>query len=125
MVTVSYDEKPGIQALAVTTPDRPPVVERHPGHLRDYEYIRLGTVSLLAGLDLHNGRITEIVSDTHNSADFIAFLKKLDAAYAPQQKSGSGVVIVTWYECGPARRGKGNHPGPPLGGARLRREEEP
>lgn len=86
VVTVSYDEKPGIQALAVTTPDRPPVVERHPGHLRDYEYIRLGTVSLLAGLDLHNGRITEIVSDTHTSADFIAFLKKLDAAYAPEQK---------------------------------------
>ena len=25
MTTVSYDEKPGIQALAVTTPDRPPV----------------------------------------------------------------------------------------------------
>ena len=86
VVTVSYDEKPGIQALAVTTPDRPPVVGRHPGHLRDYEYVRLGTVSLLAGLDLHNGRITETVSDTHTSADFIAFLKKLDAAYAPEQK---------------------------------------
>jgi hypothetical protein len=26
MVTISYDEKPGIQALAVATPDRPPVV---------------------------------------------------------------------------------------------------
>ena len=51
-----------------------------------YEYVRLGTVSLLAGLDLHNGRITEIVSDTHNSADFITFLKKLDAAYAPHQR---------------------------------------
>src|SRR5215831_1039825 len=86
LVTISYDEKPGIQALAVTTPDRPPVVERHPSHLRDYEYVRLGTVSLLAGLDLHDGRITEIVRDTHNSADFITFLKKLDAAYAPHQK---------------------------------------
>src|SRR5215469_15195372 len=70
VVTISYDEKPGIQALAVTTPDRPPVVQRHPAHLRDYEYIRLGTVSLLAGLDLHDGKITEMVSDTHNSADF-------------------------------------------------------
>jgi hypothetical protein len=36
VVTISYDEKLGIQALAVTTPDRPPVVERHPSHLRDY-----------------------------------------------------------------------------------------
>jgi hypothetical protein len=32
------------------------------------------------------GRITEIVSDTHKSADFITFLKKLDTAYAPHQK---------------------------------------
>ena len=81
MVTISYDEKPGIQALAVTTPDRPPVAGLHPSHLRDYEYVRLGTVSLLAGLDLHSGRVIETVSDTHNSSDFIAFLKKLDGAY--------------------------------------------
>src|SRR5258708_1001189 len=81
MVTISYDEKPGIQALATTTPDRPPVVGTHPSHLRDYEYVRLGTVSLLAGLDLHSGRVTETVSDTHNSGDFIAFLQKLDSAY--------------------------------------------
>src|SRR6516162_9514088 len=81
MVTISYDEKPGIQAIATTTPDRPPVVGTHPSHLRDYEYVRLGTVSLLAGLDLHSGRVIETVSDTHTSADFIAFLKKLDGAY--------------------------------------------
>jgi transposase len=81
MVTLSYDEKPGIQALATTTPDRPPVVGTHPSHLRDYEYVRLGTVSLLAGLDLHSGRVIETVSDTHNSGDFIAFLRKLDSAY--------------------------------------------
>jgi transposase len=81
MVTISYDEKPGIQALATTTPDRPPVVGTHPSHLRDGEYVRLGTVSLLAGLDLHSGRVTETVSDTHNSGDFIAFLQKLDSAY--------------------------------------------
>jgi transposase len=86
MVTISYDEKPGIQALAVTTPDRPPVPAMHASHLRDYEYERLGTVSLLAGLDLHTGRITETVSDTHNSADFIAFLKKLDGAYPESLK---------------------------------------
>lgn len=86
MVTISYDEKPGIQALAVTTPDRPPVVGEHPSHLRDYEYERLGTVSLLAGLDLHTGRVIETISDTHNSADFIAFLQKLDATYAEHQK---------------------------------------
>ena len=86
MVTISYDEKPGIQALAVTTADRPPVAGQHSSHLRDYEYRRLGTVSLLAGLDLHSGRLTETISNTHKSADFIAFLKKLDGAYPAQQK---------------------------------------
>jgi transposase len=86
MVTISYDEKPGIQALAVTTPDRPPVAGQHASHLRDYEYERLGTVSLLAGLDLHSGRIIETVSDTHKSADFVAFLKKLDGAYPEHHK---------------------------------------
>lgn len=86
MVTVSYDEKPGIQALAVTTPDRPPAPSKHPSHLRDYEYKRLGTVSLLAGLDLHSGRVIEEISNTHKSADFIAFLKKLDGEYPANQK---------------------------------------
>lgn len=86
MVTISYDEKPGIQALAVTTADRPPVVGQHSSHLRDYEYKRLGTVSLLAGLDLPSGRLIETISNTHKSADFIDFLKKLDGAYPAQQK---------------------------------------
>jgi transposase len=85
MVTLSYDEKPGIQALAVTTPDRPPVLGKHASHGRDYEYRRLGTVSLLAGLDLHTGAVIETVSDTHTSADFIAFLNRLDSAYAEHQ----------------------------------------
>jgi transposase len=86
MVTVSYDEKPGIQALGLTTPDRPPVAGKHLGHLRDYEYKRLGTVSLLAGLDLHTGRVIEQISNTHKSADFVGFLKKLDGQYPANQK---------------------------------------
>jgi len=80
-VTISYDEKPGMQALATTTPDRPPVPNQFASHLRDYEYKRLGTVSLLAGLDLHTGRVTEVVRDRHTSADFIVLLGKLDATY--------------------------------------------
>ena len=86
VVTISYDEKPGIQALATTTPDLPPKPNQFPSHLRDYEYERLGTVSLLAGLDLHTGRVTEIVRDRHASADFIALLSKLDQDYAPQTR---------------------------------------
>jgi len=86
MVTLSYDEKPGIQALGLITPDRPPAPGKHSSHLRDYEYKRLGTVSLLAGLDLHTGRVIEQISNTHKSADFVGFLKKLDGQYPANQK---------------------------------------
>ena len=51
---LSYDEKPGIQAIATTTEDLPPD-ENHKTISRDYEYRRLGTVSLLAGIDLQTG----------------------------------------------------------------------
>lgn len=81
LITISYDEKPGLQALAPKSPDLPPVPGQHPSPTRDYEYERLGTVSLLAGLDLHRGQVIEIVRDTHKSSDFIAFLQRLDARY--------------------------------------------
>lgn len=79
-VTISYDEKPGIQALKNIAPDLPPTKE-HGTIGRDYEYKRLGTVSLLAGLDLLTGEIIPSVSDSHKSSDFIEWLKKVDAKY--------------------------------------------
>lgn len=79
-VTVSYDEKPGIQALQNIAPDLPPTQE-HGKVARDYEYKRLGTLSLLAGLDLLTGEIIPLVSDTHKSSDFIEWLKMLDSRY--------------------------------------------
>jgi len=85
MVTLSYDEKPGIQALANVSPEKPPVPDQQASLLRDYEYVRHGTLSLLAGIDLHTGQVTALVSDTHNSKDFIEFLTKLDQAYPPHQ----------------------------------------
>ena len=84
-ITVSFNEKPGMQAISMTSEELPPVPGKHPSVTRDYEYKRLGTLSLLAGIDLHNGTVTEIVSRTHNSDDFISFLKKLDSSY-PREK---------------------------------------
>ncbi|WP_196795628.1 IS630 family transposase [Ferroplasma acidiphilum] len=85
-VTLSFDKKPGIQAISLTSKELPPVPGKHPSVTRDYEYRRLGTLSLLAGIDLHTGIVTEIVSRTHNSDDFIAFLKKLDSSYTKNKK---------------------------------------
>jgi transposase len=79
-VTLSYDEKPGIQAIKNIAPDLPPSLE-YGSIERDYEYKRLGTVSLLAGMDLHSGEIIPLVRDSHKSSDFIDFLKILDDKY--------------------------------------------
>jgi transposase len=78
---VSYDEKPGVQAIGVTAPDLPPVPGLHPAVARDHEYKRHGTVSLLAGIDLLTGEVHALVKDRHRSREFIEFLKLLDAAY--------------------------------------------
>ena len=78
---VSYDEKPGIQAIATTAPDLPPVPGVHPSFTRDFEYKRHGTLSLLAGIDLLTGKVHALVKDRHRSREFIEFLKLLDAAY--------------------------------------------
>ncbi len=81
VVTVCVDEKPGVQAIANTAPDLPPVPGVHPAVGRDHEYKRMGTVSILAALDLHDGHVIARVEDRHRSAEFILLLKDLDAYY--------------------------------------------
>ena len=82
---LSYDEKPGIQAIATTSKDLLPD-ETHSTVMRDYEYKRLGTLSLLAGIDLQTGEAIPLVSETHNSEDYIEFLKILDNKYPKGDK---------------------------------------
>lgn len=79
--TVSVDEKPGVQAIGLTAPDLPPVPGKAQTVGRDYEYVRRGTVSILAGIDLHSGQIFANVEDRHRSVEFIALLKRLDEHY--------------------------------------------
>ena len=78
--TVSCDEKPGIQAIATTGDDLRPT-QGNGCVMRDAEYKCLGTLSLLAGIDLLTGIAIPLVSETHKSSDFIEFLKKLDEYY--------------------------------------------
>jgi transposase len=87
---ISYDEKPGIQAIANTAPDLPPVAGEYGCVARDHEYKRHGTLSLLAGIDLLTGQVHACVEDRHRSREFIGFLKKLDAAYP----SGTAIKVI-------------------------------
>lgn len=82
---LSYDEKPGIQAIATTSEDLMPDND-HPTICRDYEYKRLGTVSLLAGIDLQTGEAIPLVRDKHSSKEYIEFLKLLDSKYPKEDK---------------------------------------
>ena len=79
--TVSFDEKPGIQAIKNIAAQLRPVPGWYPTIGRDYEYKRLGTVSLLSGIDLHTGVVHALVKDGHRSREFVEFLDMIDGRY--------------------------------------------
>ena len=81
IAVLSYDEKPGIQAIRLIAPDLPPAKDAYPQTARDYEYKRLGTLSLLASIDLLNGHVHGMVADRHRSAEFVDHLRALDSHY--------------------------------------------
>jgi len=85
-ITVSLDEKPGIQAIQNVSPDLPPEPGDHDSWGRDYEYKRLGTLSLLAGIDLHTGNLIAQVHERHRSKEFISLLMEIDEHYPPDHK---------------------------------------
>jgi hypothetical protein len=82
-VYVSYDEKPGIQAIGTVAEDLPPEPGERTTIARDPEYKRHGTLSLLAGIDLLTGKVIGTVENRHRSKEFVEFLKKLDSLYDP------------------------------------------
>jgi putative transposase len=88
-VIISYDEKPGIQAIGNVYPDLMPVEGHYSTIARDYEYKRHGTLSLLAGIDLISGRVIYKVFEKHRSWEFIQFLKELELIY-PKEK----IIII-------------------------------
>ena len=83
---LSYDEKPGIQAIANTAPDLPPLPGQYQTWSRDHEYKRLGTMSLMAAIDLVSGRAHHQLVERHRSREFVAFLRQLIDDYPQRTK---------------------------------------
>lgn len=81
IITVSVDEKPGVQAIKNVAPDIMPDPGKQSRVMRDYEYKRMGTLSILAALDLHDGHVIAQVHDRHRSSEFVSLLKEMDAYY--------------------------------------------
>ena len=78
---LSHDEKPDTQDAREHCSDLRPVTGGRGTVGRDYEHGRLGTLSLLASIDLLTGEATPLVSETHKSSDYVEFLKILDGKY--------------------------------------------
>ena len=78
---LSHDEKPGIRDAHEHCPDLRHEAGGRGTVGRDYEHGRLGTLSLLASIDLPAGEATPLVGETHKSSDYVEFLRILDGKY--------------------------------------------
>ena len=76
------DEKPGIGVREPTAPDQPPEPRRPPARprpaRREFEYVRHGTVDLLAGFRVNDGQVCGLVRLQHRSREFCELLELLD-----------------------------------------------
>jgi transposase len=80
-VLVSIDEKTGIQAKTRKYPEIP----MRPGRAarREFEYVRHGTVSIIAAMDVATGEVVTRRIGRNTSAAFTAFLAMLDELIDP------------------------------------------
>jgi transposase len=82
-VVLCVDEKPQVQALERTAPPLPV----RPGHpaAATFDYVRHGTTTLFAALDVATGKVTDASTERHRHQEFLAFLKQVAAAYPRRQ----------------------------------------
>ncbi|MFJ2203633.1 IS630 family transposase [Streptomyces violaceusniger] len=83
-VVLSVDEKTGITARSRKHPDTP----ARPGRRarREFEYVRHGTASIIAALNVHTGQVLTETIARNDSTTFIRFLRLLDSAIATGQE---------------------------------------
>jgi transposase len=77
-LVLCVDEKTQIQALNRTAPVFP-MLPGTPARA-SHDYVRHGTSSLYAALDLTTGKVIGALHSRHRAQEFLAFLKKIDAA---------------------------------------------
>jgi hypothetical protein len=105
------DDKPGIGVREPTAPDQPPA----PGRVarREFEYVRHGTVDLLAGFRVQDGRVCGMVRLQHRSREFCELLALMDK-HTPANEpihllldpvsSHRSAEVAAWLADHPARR---------------------
>jgi transposase len=83
-VVLSIDEKTAIAARSRKHPGRATVPGR-PAR-QEFEYVRHGTASLVAALDVTSGEVLTEVIARNDAATFTAFLDRLDTAIDPSKE---------------------------------------
>ena len=78
-VVLSIDEKSQIQALDRTAP----ILPMRPGlpEKATHDYVRHGTTTLFAALEIATGKVTDACYPRHRSDEFLKFLKQVAKAY--------------------------------------------
>src|SRR3954447_23516714 len=78
-VVLCVDEKPQIQALQRTAPTLPV----RPGHpeAASFDYVRHGTTTLFAALEVATGKVTDACTERHRHQEFLAFMRQVARAY--------------------------------------------
>jgi transposase len=78
-VVLCVDEKSQIQALDRTAP----ILPLQPGlaERRSHDYVRHGTTTLFAALEIATGQVTAACKPRHRNTEFLAFLKQVARAY--------------------------------------------
>ena len=82
-IVLCVDEKSQIQALERTQPVRPVRPGRR--ERRTHDYLRHGTTTLFAALEVATGRVTDACQPRHRHSEFLAFLKLVAKAYPRRQ----------------------------------------
>jgi len=77
----SFDEKSQIQALERAQPILPMDIGQP--ERRTHNYIRNGTLDLFAALNVVTGEVLARCKARHRAADFVAFLREIDASVEP------------------------------------------
>jgi transposase len=82
-VVICVDEKSQIQALERTQPVRRVGLDRP--EQRTHDYVRHGTTTLFAALEVATGRVIDQCTSRHRHQEFLAFLKQVARAYPRRQ----------------------------------------
>ena len=108
-IVICVDEKTAIGARSRKHPEQPAAPGR--AARREFEYVRHGTVSIIAALHVHSGQVITQPIERNNSATFIDFLTMLDQHTDPaltihlvldNGSSHTSTATRTWLATTPA-----------------------